>query len=398
MGFFIEQQTGATQEFGTNTPDLNGIVSRTCVNTKTAAGQIDAFRKSSVVQSAITRRVNAFANLKVWAQDDKGCRVINPTVKADLEKMAFYNPLQNKYQFENQLCSYRDIFGVAYVYKLPIAGFPGLSDKYVVPNNLIIPLYDSSSNSLFQHKIIGWDINLGQGHFTLEPDEIEVSYDNANGFTGFGLGESRLWALEEPIATLLAIGETSTMLSADGGARGIISQGAKDIDMLTAPFIDAEKNAVQEELKKYGSLRGQFRYIVMKGAANYVPLTAKTVDLDLTGRALDATIQIFDRYGIPSIFASKEPRFKAMPEARKEMYTATIIPEATAHFDFLLKLQGIPKRDWVYSPDWSHMDFFQESLKEGAVAFQQMINGLIPARDKGYITPEQFDRILEPYI
>lgn len=396
MGFFIEQNGITHLTEGSSL----GIVpsKRVEVNTRTVFGQIDAFRKSSAVQSAITRRVNAFANLKVWAQDDLGKQVRNPIVKADLALLDNYNPEQNKYQFENQLCAYRDIFGVAYVFKSAIAGFPNTFDKYVVPNNLIQPLYGTNSDKLFQHKVTGYQITIGQGSFTLRPDEIEVSYDNAYGFTGFGLGESRLIALAEPISTLLAIGETSTVLSSDAGARGIITQGAKDIDMISAPFIDAEKKAVQAELTNYGNLRGQFKYIVMKGAASYVPLTAKTTDLDLTGRALDALIQILDRYGIPSIFASKEPRFKAMPEARKEMYTATIIPEATAHFDFLLKLQGVPERAWKYQPDWSHMDFFQEARGQAAVALNQASAALNALVTSGVVTTKEARAFIEPYL
>ena len=36
----------------------------------------------------------------------------------------------------------------------------------------------------------------------------------------------------------------STQLIADGGARGIISQGARDVDMITAPFLDDEQEEI----------------------------------------------------------------------------------------------------------------------------------------------------------
>jgi hypothetical protein len=398
MGFFIDSITGETSTWDGISGSGAGASSRIVVNTRTVSGQIDAFRRSSTVQSAVTRRINAFANLNVWAKDRYGKRIINPTVEADMDKMQVYNPYQTKAGFESQLCAYRDIFGVAYVYKSPIAGFPNSSDKYVIPNNLITPKYNGTSDALFQQRVVGYTVSLYGGSLELSADEVEVSYDNPLCFTGYGTGESRLIALAEPISTLLAIGEVGTQLRADGGARGIIGMGAKDIDMLSAPFLDADKKAMQTELKNYGGLREQFKYIITKTAMNYVPLTSKIVDMDLTGGALDATIQIFDRYGIPSIFASKEPRFKAMPEARKEMYTATIIPEATNHYNFLLKLQGIPKRPWMYQPDWSHMDFFQESLLQSGTALQQVMNAITPAREKGFITQQQFDSILEPYL
>jgi hypothetical protein len=44
------------------------------------------------------------------------------------------------------------------------------------------------------------------------------------------------------------------------------------------------------------------------------------------------------------------------------------------------------------------MDFFQESLKEGAVALQQAINGVLPAYRDGILSKEECRAIIEPYI
>lgn len=397
MGFAVETRNGVVQVDRGKMGD--SIASeRILVRTNSVYGQIDAFRRSSAVQSAITRRVNAFANLNVWAKDDSGRKVVNPTVKADLARMEMFNPYQSFKVFSSQVEAYCSIFGTCYVYKMPIAGFPNDFDNYVIPNNLIQPYYGTETTNLFQRKVENYKVTIGTKVLTLFPNEVEVIYDNYYGFSGYGLGESRLIALAEPISTLLAIGEVGTQLRADGGARGILAMNAKDVDMLSAPFLDADKKAMQTELKNYGGLREQFKYVITKSAMNYIPLTSKIVDMDLTGGALDATIQIFDRYGIPSIFASKEPRFKAMPEARKELYTSAIIPEATARYAALVKLRNIPERAWTYQPDWSHMDFFQESLLQSGTALQQVMNAITPAREKGFISQQQFDSILEPYL
>ena len=73
----------------------------------------------------------------------------------------------------------------------------------------------------------------------LETDEVFVLKDNDfyNHFDA-SYGVSRLSGLSEAISTCLSIGEMTTQLIADGGARGIIGQGAKDIDMLSAPFLE----------------------------------------------------------------------------------------------------------------------------------------------------------------
>ena len=44
---------------------------------------------------------------------------------------------------------------------------------------------------------------------------------------------------------------------------------------------------------------------------------------------MSAKISVFEQFGLPNIFAAEETRYKSLPEARKEFYTGTIIPEAT---------------------------------------------------------------------
>lgn len=372
--------------------------SATEVNTNSLQGQLRAFRKSSAVQTAITMRVNAFANLNVWAKDDRGKKVINSIVKADMATMAKMNPYQTFHAFNSQVEAYCSIFGKCYIYKSRIVGFPNEFDCYIIPNNIISPSYAIQTDALFQRKVDHYDITLVTGMLRLEADEVVVINDNCFSLGGYGFGESRLIALAEPISTLLSIGETRTQLTADGGMRGIISQDAKDIDMLSAPFLDTEKKSLQAELKKYGGLREQFKYMITKGSINYIPLTSKIVDMDLTASALEATVQIYNRYGLQSIFAAKEPRFKAYPEGRKEFYTGAIIPEATPRFAELALCKGIPKREWEYKPDWSHMDFFQEALLQSGTALQQVMNAITPARKEGFISQEQYMSILEPYL
>jgi phage portal protein BeeE len=367
------------------------------VNTRTANGQREAFLKSSTVQTAVKKRMNAFANLNVWAKDKNGNKVNNKFVEQDLKEMQRWNSTQNFSEFNSAVEAQACVYGVCYVYKSKVLGL-NMYDYYVVPFHLVTPVYKTHKNNLFEKEVDYFNVSVGDNLLELQKDEILVFRDNwINGSSDL-FGFSRLFALSEAISTILSIGEMTTQLIADGGARGIIGQGAKDIDTFVSPFLNKERDEIQKQLKKYGGLREQFKYIVTKGQASYVPLTSKIVDMQLPELAMKAKVDIFDAFGIPAILAMHEPRFKAAPEARKEFYTATIIPEASARFRELTKAKGIPQREWSYQPDWSHMDFFQESLKESAVAIQQVINGLMPAYNAGLMDKDKFNAILEPYI
>ena len=368
------------------------------INTKTSQGQFDAFNKSSVVQTAIRKRSDAFSHLEIWAKDDNGKKIINNgVVKNDLKLLSQPNEYQNFNCFNNHVESQVCIYGICYVYKSKIIGINKFN-YYIIPFDMVSPVYSNAYNSIFEKEILYYNINTGSGALRLETDDIFIYRDNwyKNRQGTFGL--SRLYSLSEPISTLLSIGETITQLIVDGGARGIIGQGAKDIDTYSAPFLTREKIELQKALKEYGGLRGKFKYIITKGAASYIPITSKIVDMQLPELLMSAKISVFEQYGLPNIFAAEETRYKSLPEARKEFYTGTIIPEATKRFSDFCKMMSITNRDWEYKPDWSHLDFYQEDLKESAIALQQVSGAITPLVDKGIITIEQAKGILEPYL
>ena len=402
MGF----NTGASVTDGVLTlAGNNGLMSLVLggsgveVNTKTVAGQMDALNKSSIVQSCVVLRADAISNLNLWARDEKGRKVTNAIVKSDLQLVKKFNEYQNFRTFNNMVESYASVYGVCYVYKMKLIGLNKFY-YYVIPNHLVSPQMSNKTTRNFEREVEYYNISTWSGDvMRLETNEIFVFKDNDfyNHFDA-NYGVSRLSGLSEAISTCLSIGEMTTQLIADGGARGIIGQGAKDIDMLSAPFLEKEKKSLQTELKKYGGLREQLKYIVTKGAASYIPLTSKIIDMQLPENHQSAILQIGKRFGIPNVYQAIEPRFKAMPEGRKEFYTGTMIPEGTVRFEDLQRMVGMPERDWEYKPDWSHLDFYQESLLQSGTALQQVMNAITPAREKNFITQEQFDAILEPYL
>ena len=369
------------------------------VNTKTVYGQMDALNKSSIVQACVILRADAISNLNLWAKDYRGKKVYNETVKKDLQLVSKFNEYQNFRTFNNMVESYASVYGVCYVQKVKLLGLEKY-DYYVIPNHLVTPIYSSRSTKLHERDIDYYNITVWDGStLRLEKDEIFIYKDNDfYNPISYGYGLSRLYSLNESISTTLGIAEMTTQLIADGGARGIIGQGARDVDMMTAPFLRDEQVSIQKALKQYGGLREQLKYIVTKGAASYVPLTSKIIDMQLPENMQSAILMIGKRFGIPNVYQAIEPRFKAMPEGRKEFYTGTMIPEGTVRFEDLQRMVGMPVRDWEYKPDWSHLDFFQESLKESAVALNQALTALTPAYEKGLISKEVAQSFLEPYL
>ena len=375
------------------------------VDTTTTQGQYEALTKCSVVQACVVLRADAFLNLKIWAKDYDGRKIkLNNYIRQDLKALNTLNPYQDFQVFNNMVESKAATYGRCYIQKVKLLGLDKF-EYYPIPNEMIKPIYMGlrQSNELFESEPTYYEVTLYDGKtLRLEKDEVVVLKDNMLfgniGDGNVGYGTSRLIGLQEQISTLLSAGEVLTQTYADGGGRGIIGQGARDVDTFTAPFLNKEKDIIQEELKGYGKLRGQLKYIVTKGVASYVPLTDKIVDLDIPNNLFDATLTLFRRYGIPTAYGQRETRYKSLPEARKELYSGTIIPEGTQRYNAELKMIGIPERDWFYQPDWSHLDFFQESLFQSGQALYNASMALSKAVEGGFLSANDAKGEFEYYL
>lgn len=367
------------------------------VDTRTVTGQIEAYTKCPTLQTAIKIKSDAHSNLKIWAKDIYDNPVYNSTVISDLKKMRMFNEFEDSFIFNHRLKTYVSVFGKAYLLKEEIVGFNDFN-YYIIPNEIIEEVFTTTRSELFEKKVDYYRINMISESMRLERDEVVVIHGLNIGSYGDSLSVSPLVSLNEPIKTLLAIQQMSTELIADGGARGIIGLGAKDVDMLLADSMDEEYQSMQEKLSKHGGLRGKFKYLISRGMGNYTSLTSKIIDMQLPENALEATLRIYGQFGIPNAYTDKASRFKALPEARKELYTTCVNIEGNYIYSQLVKLKGIPERDWEYKPDWSHLDFYQESLKESAVAFQQAASACVPLLINGIYSKDELRKFLDPYI
>lgn len=396
-----------------NPNNFNGLIgsNKTTVNTKTVGGQIDAYTRSTVVQDAIDIKSTYLTSGKVAVIDDNG-KWINGNYEnyKDAKKVAkakelianinYFNDYENPIKHRHRRHTLKLIFGKCYIHKEKMFG----TNKYqyhIIPNDIITEeyYYPAQRNPDFTLKVKRYRITVGSEAFYLYPDEVFEFKDRRAGFKFTNDSLSRLYALEEAISTLLCTDEMLTQLLADGGARGIITQGAKDIDMISAGYLDDEKADIQRSLKDYGLLKDKYKYIVTKGQAGYVPLTSRIVDMQIPEIALMKKVEVYRALGIPTAFAINESRFKVLPEARKEMVTSSVSSEGADDFKQELMMKGIEEPDFcALELDYSHFDFFMESQKEKAVAFQQMSNGLKPLVEAGVLTTQQASSYIDFYL
>ena len=376
------------------------------INTSTIQGQIEAYTKCSVVQDAIDIKANYHSTLRIaaindsgrWIGGNVGTDAEKKTIKEDLKNIMFFNPEESYIKFQHHLKTILHIFGIAYIQKLPIYGFKDKFYYYIIPNDIITPVYGIKQkyDTYFNAIPEKYTVSLLNEQIELMNDEVFIIRDRIMGFTQYNSHLSRLVALKEPISAILSANQMFTQLIADGGARGGIGLGAKDTEM--SLMLNDDKRLIQKELKGYGKLRGQLKYIVTKGALSYTPFTSSIVDMQLPENLLAKKVDIYREYGIPTAFAVNEARFQVMPEARKEVYAASVTPEGKYINEDICRMKNIPERAWKYVADDSHHDFYQDSLKQSSIALQQASGGLVPLLENGIITLEQSQDYLDPFI
>lgn len=376
------------------------------INTNTIYGQIEAYTKCAVVQDAIELKASLHSTLKIaaindsgrWLGGNAGTDIEKRTIKEDLKKIDFYNSEQGNLSFQHQLKTMLHIFGIAYIQKVPISGFKGSYSYYIIPNDIITAEYGYSNKWDAEFNAIPkrYLVSVPDGQLELLPDEVFIVRDRMQGFGVDRSHLSRLVALKEPISAILSANQMFTQLISDGGARGGIGLGAKDSEM--SIMLDEDKRLMQKQLKEYGKLRGQLKYIVTKGALSYTPFTSSIVDMQLPENLLAKKVDIYRAFGIPTAFAVNEARFQVVPEARKEVFNASVTPEGKCIYDAIIKMKQIPERAWKYVADDSHHDFYQKNLKESSIAFQQSAGALIPLLTANVISQQQATDYLDPYL
>ena len=360
------------------------------INTATQAGQEMAYRKCDIVTSMIGRCAESIANLRVWALDENNKEVKTRLARSIIGKMEQPNPQEDFSAFFSKLEAFIKLYGKAYV-RICRSDLFGETDYYIIPNYYITPFYADTFDETYNRKVLHWQVSDGANIYELKPDEIFVFYDRRLSFGGdHVLGQSRLVPLADTISTYTILWEISGELYAHKGADNLISMGLNDAETLTSPYTNIMRGEVQEELKKYGVRRGQWRNILVKTNAKVFPLSSKIKDLDLTETIKNAKKAICNAYDCPpELIGVESSRFKTVPEARKEFYTQACIPSARFIIQGWLAMTGNTRLPFRIEPDYSHLDFYQEAKLSEAVAFQQMANAVVPLITNDIMTTEE---------
>ena len=352
------------------------------IDCSTVDGQLKAYKKCDVVRSVLGKSSSFIANLKVWALNNDGSENLTKLALQEISKLNKPNPKENRTIFFKKLDQQVKLHGKCYVRKLKIS-----SEEYyyVIPYQFVTPNYANKVNANFDREVITYTIKDGVKSYDLPTNEVHVFYDVTLSSDNYSMyGASRLESLSEVISTYVVLWEVMTELYASGGARNIISMGVNDPKMMALTQTKKETESFYEKIKTmFGNRRNQHPNMVTALPATVHSLSAKMQDMVLSETIKDCKRSIANAYEIPpELLGIESSRFKTVPEARKEAYTQSAITSFEYYISEWNIMRGNQELPFTISPDYSHLDFYQDAQLQKAIAFGQMANSLAGLAEK----------------
>ncbi len=364
------------------------------IDCSTTEGILKAYKRCDVLRTVISKSSQAIANLKVWAVDKDGKEVTTPQAKNIIDKLMRPNPYEDFKRFFKKLDAQTKLFGKAYVYKQKAVAYKGEMMYYIIPYQMVTPVYKNSTNLLFEREVEKYRVITGSTTYKeISPKDIHIFYDvslnTKDNNTIFG--GSRLESLSEVVTTYSVLWEVSSELYANRGALNLISMGVNNPELASMPMLGSEKDSLLKRLKeRYGMRRGQNKNIVVTTDAKVHQLTAKIQEMNIDRMLIESKKAIGSSYDVPApLLDIESSRYKNMTEAQKNLYTNAAIPTAEYFFSEWLQMTGVHKLDFEIKADYSHLEFYQDAKREEAIAFQQMALAVVPLVDRGIISDEQ---------
>ena len=355
--------------------------------------------------------VSAVINYRAWAQSLVNLQAVNkdtkkPTTSQDpiLKVIQKPNWFQTQSEFWRQTELFRSIFGDEYLYFLTPVGMPNrIKAMFALPPQCTEIVYPKNPDPFFltvePPQGIGYKYNW-DGQWT-DIDYASILHLNDNNVDqksdNYLNGWSKLNTLKAPIENIRAQYDARHVIIANRGAVGILSNNAKDGIGSTMPMNEKEKKRVQEELSKFGILKGQYKYIMTNLALKWTQITTDLNKLQVYKENEESFKIICTEYGTPFELFSQSPSYENKELAEKQFYQDTVIPTSQERIKAVNEYIGTDSKSWELVGTFDHLPLFQEDIQERTEALKTLIEALNAALSVNQITPEQYQTELQKF-
>lgn len=366
------------------------------INTLTPMGQARAFERCSILASIITKKVSAISDARYWVKDQEGNDVEGTDI---LDKMRNPNPYQTLPEFVCMVEFFSQIFGKAYIVKLDAIG-TGSFELYVVPNILVTENEKLEQQISFapRSNIESYYINVNGISFKVDAEHMFVVNDVTYSMNQMGGSVSRLAALQYPINTFVASYDAVNELLVNRGMLAIISMKADNpaVTMKMAATKE-EKQELEEQLNRYGILRGKMKYAITGYDVACVPVSSSISDLGISEIQLNCKKDIAYTYQVPAIMLDMaDSKYANLAQAKLDFYTNDIIPAAKNIMGTMNRIYG--NDEYTVQAFFDHLDLFQEAKRQQAAGMVSLVSALNQSMQTGLMNLQEAREQLDKFL
>lgn len=354
--------------------------------------------KCPPVSAIINNKAQAYTNGKIALVSTSGQKKGKEASGYDNVKRLLKHPnyIQNWKDFEAQGYVYKQLQGYNVILIIKPSGITSNQDAYALWNIPPTMLCIKEYKKYFYQKDIKGAIEsislLYDGYETpLNLDDVFIMRDYIPSFYGSVLPGSRISGIEYPIANVIGAYESRHSLINYRGARGILSNSAKDT-VGHIPLPDGEKETINGQFREYGLRAGQSQFIITSANLQWQQIGQATKDLMLFEEVDNSTMAICDAFGYPYrlLSAEKSASYNDVREFKGMLYTDTIIPEAESDTEQWNELFGLNDLNVEIIKDFSGLAVLQADRTESGRALMYENQAMLIQFQNNLITQNQW--------
>jgi len=362
-----------------------GKIGTSYIEIKTREQLAKVFSTVSEVYSPIMYSASAFSNMKLRLfSTDKSGETLKEIFSHDiLQKLSAPNPLNNWKDFLTNYYVNKKVFGNAYIFKYVPTGF-NIKDAnlWVLPSQYVYPVPVNRNINSYYIAENKEDFIRGYSLFTRaeprqmvnwKPEEIMhqrepnlyLSEEKTNLYVELLEGRSPLSTLSEPISNIQKAYEAQNVILNKRGALGILTPKNNKDAVGAVTMTNDQKTALQEQFQMYGLGEEQWQYIISNVELTWQPMSLPIRELMLFEGIQNSMIAICNTLNFPILLLNylQGATFSNVKELKKSLYQDNIIPEANAFVSELSSFLGLPEKNLILKPDFSHVPVLQADAK-----------------------------------
>ena len=246
------------------------------------------------------------------------------------------NPFQTKTEFLQTIHKILNLYNTVFIYLDNPAGFSNINSSSKLWAFSIDDIYNINYSNADTY-LNGFKALFNNASINFKELNLTLKIDSSNLYTissaGSGLSDimlptSKILSINKELNNLLKAKETEAVMLENRGAIGVFSPKQPKDGFGEVSQIDLQ--ATQEKLDKYGTLRNQYKYMVVDMPVDFIRTALNINELGIDETIKRAKIAINDIFNHNILLSNNldNSTFNNMSTAVKSVYENKIIPDA----------------------------------------------------------------------